>query len=80
MKRTTISLPDEVAVLLEREAHRQRTSISEITRQALVKYLGLGSDQPRHIPFAALGNSGHPDTARNIEQILSEEWGRARDR
>lgn len=78
MKRTTISLPDEVSLLLEREARRRGTSVSDIARQALMAYLGL-SQGPRHLPFVGLGSSGHRHTARDMEEILAEEWGRDRD-
>ena len=80
MKRTTVTLPDEVALLLEREARRKGTSVSEVARQALLAYFGLAGAQPRRLPFAALGNSGRRDTARDMEEILAEEWGRAGDR
>ncbi|MBI4494745.1 MAG: CopG family transcriptional regulator [Chloroflexi bacterium] len=80
MKRTTVTLPDEIAVVLEREARRRGTSVSEVTRQALMAYLGLPSAEPRRLPFVALGHSGHRHTARDAEEILAEEWGRAGDR
>jgi Arc/MetJ-type ribon-helix-helix transcriptional regulator len=80
MKRTTVSLPDDVAKLLEFESQRRRISISEVVRQALIAHLKLAGDQPRHIPFAALGASGYTDTSERIEEILAEEWGNARDR
>jgi hypothetical protein len=80
MKRTTISLPDDVAILLQREARRRDTSVSEVTRQALLAYFGLADGQPRRIPFAALGASGYKHTARDVEEILANEWGLAGDR
>ena len=33
---------------------------------------------PRNVPFASLGRSGHPHTARDAEEILHDDWGRAR--
>jgi hypothetical protein len=80
MKRTTISLPEDLHLILEREARRQATSVSEIARRALLAYFGLGQSQSRPVPFAALGGSGHRHTARDLEKILDEEWGRAGDR
>jgi len=80
MKRTTISLPDDVAALRRREARRRDTSVSEVTRQALLAYFGLAQDRPRHIPFAALGSSGYEHTARDVEEILAEQWGPAGNR
>ena len=80
MKRTTISLPDELAVAVEREAGRRRTSVSQVTREALITHLGLGASTPRQLPFAALGASGTRTTARDIEQILADEWAHDRRR
>lgn len=77
MRRTTISLPDEVWARAEREARRRSTSISHIVREALQTYLGLSARERRRLPFAALGESGHEHTAREMERILAEEWGRA---
>lgn len=79
MKRTTLSLPDELATLIEREARRRETSVSEIVRRALVRYFERDKLGPREIPFANLGASGFSTTARDHEAVLREEWGRARD-
>jgi len=73
MKRTTICLPDTVAVIVGREARRRGISVSELTQQALLAYLGLGGDEPRHIPFAGIVRSGHCHTARDAEEILAVE-------
>lgn len=79
MKRTTISLPDELAAALEREAKRRRLPVSQVVREGIEAHLGR-HDGPRRIPFAAIGHSGHRDTARNVDAILAAEWDRARDR
>jgi hypothetical protein len=75
MKRTTISLPDELALLAEREANRRGVSVSEVTRQALAEHLGLSGTKPRRLPFANLGSSGRHHTARDLEDILADDWG-----
>ena len=80
MKRTTISLPDDLAACLEHEAERSGTSASDVARRALAAYLGLDGTQPRDLPFAALGSSGFHHTARDVEEILAAEWGHAGDR
>ncbi|HEX8714097.1 MAG TPA: CopG family transcriptional regulator [Solirubrobacteraceae bacterium] len=74
MKRTTISLPDDLAQALDREAQRRRSSASEIARTALAQHLGLVQDEPRKLAFADLGGSGHRTTARDMEQLLEQEW------
>jgi Arc/MetJ-type ribon-helix-helix transcriptional regulator len=80
MKRTTISLPDELAVAIEREARRRRVSMSEVARQAIAEHLGLNGASRRTLPFTALGRSGHRDTAERLEELLDREWTPARDR
>ncbi|WP_249018993.1 ribbon-helix-helix protein, CopG family [Conexibacter sp. S30A1] len=75
MRRTTISLPDDLADALDREARRRRVAVSSIARAALANHLGLGEpgDQ-RPLPFAALGSSGQRTTARDMEKLLDQEW------
>jgi hypothetical protein len=80
MTRTTITLPDDVAVILAREARRRDTSVSAIVREVLTAHLGLAGTGPRRLGFAALGRSGRRHTARDAEAILRREWGRARRR
>ena len=80
MKRTTVTLPDDLAGALEREARRRRLSVSHVTREALAAHLGLAGGERRRLPFAALGASGHRTTARDLEEILAAEWTRARRR
>ncbi|HET6549214.1 MAG TPA: CopG family transcriptional regulator [Solirubrobacter sp.] len=74
MKRTTVSLPDDLAQALARETRRRNASASEITRDALATYLGFAPGDPRNVPFAALGRSGHRTTARDMEELLADEW------
>ena len=74
MKRTTISLPDDLAQSLNREARRRDVSASEVTRQALQAHLGLQPGRPRKVAFAALGHSGQQSTARDMEELLEQEW------
>jgi predicted transcriptional regulator len=80
MKRTTVSLPDDLAGALEREARRRRVSVSQVTREALEVRLGMDGGPRRTIPFAALGRSGHHSTAREVDAILHDDWSIDRDR
>lgn len=80
MKRTTVTIPDELAAALEREARRRRVPVSQVAREALAAHLGLAGEKPRRLPFAALGASGHRTTARDLEEVLAAEWTRARRR
>jgi hypothetical protein len=74
MKRTTLSLPDDLAQALAREARRRSTSASAIARDALAKHLHLVPGDARPLSFAALGHSGHSTTGRDMEQLLAREW------
>lgn len=76
MRRTTISLPDEIADALEREARRRSQPASAIAREALTEYLGIGGPgDRRELPFAGLGRSGHAHIGRDMEALLEQEWG-----
>lgn len=67
-------------MIVGREARRRGMSVSELTHQALLAYLGLGGDEPRHIPFAGIARSGYRHTARDVEEILAAEWDPYSDR
>ena len=73
MKRTTISLPDDLAAAVVRAANRRHVSVSELTREALSAHLGVGSGK-RKLGFAKLGSSGTRNTSRDFEEILAAEW------
>ena len=74
MRRTTLSLPDDLADALTREARRRSTSASAIARDALASHLRLVPTDARPLPFAALGRSGHRTTGRDMEELLAHEW------
>ncbi|HXB66173.1 MAG TPA: CopG family transcriptional regulator [Solirubrobacteraceae bacterium] len=78
MRRATISLPEELAWDIEREAQRRRVSVSEIARDALREHLDRRT--AGGLPFIGIGHSGTHDTARHAEEILTHEWGDARGR
>jgi hypothetical protein len=80
MRRITISLPDDLAAALEREAHRRRKPVSHIAREAIGAQLGRPPSGRRKLPFASLGRSGHHSTARDLEEILAAEWADDRHR
>jgi Arc/MetJ-type ribon-helix-helix transcriptional regulator len=81
MKRITISLPDELAAAMSREAARRHASISSVAREAIEERLGHAGDGPRRLPFVAIGRSGQRTTGRDIDEVLAAEWPDAhRDR
>ena len=78
MMRITITLPQDLAQALAREARRRSVSASEIVRAALAGYLGVGA--PRDLPFAAVGRSGQRTTGRDMEELIRAEWDDPRRR
>jgi hypothetical protein len=80
MKRTTISLPDDLAAAMEREARRRHVSISEVARECLAARFQPSSEGRRKLPFIGIARGGDTDTSERIEEILAEEWGRDCDR
>lgn len=80
MKRTTVSLPDDLSFRVEREARQRHVSVSEVVRQALIDHLELDASEPRRLPFASLGHYEGRYRARDMEQILEDEWRSHRTR
>ena len=73
MKRTTISLPDDLARRLEREAARRSVSEAEVVRSALTQLLGSADAGRRPLPFPALATgSGRTDISMRIDEALAE--------
>lgn len=77
MKRTTISLPDELAVALEREARRRRVSVSQVAREAIEVRLGWDDQGPRDLPFVGIAETegGPSNLAEHVDEYLAEHWG-----
>lgn len=75
MQRTTVSLPDDLAAALAREARRRAIPVSAVAREALAGFLGMGEAEDRRaLPFAGVGRSGAHTTARDMEELLADEW------
>lgn len=78
MKRTTISLPDDLALVVERESRRRGVSISALVRESLAARLGLDTDGARReVPFAGLMTTGDPLPAERAEDALARHWAQA---
>jgi len=78
MTRTTITLPDDVASALKREARRRHTSVSAIAREALADRLGLAGAK-REVPFAGIVSDSDPRHAaaqmeENLDEIVDEAY------
>jgi len=80
MQRTTLSLPNDLAAALKREAQRRDQPVSELAREAIAHHLGLVPGQPREVPFAAVGRSGGTENiGENMEEIMARERVDPRD-
>lgn len=82
MKRATITLPDELAELVDREARRRQTSFSEVVRQYIVLGLSGSEEKPREIPWAGLFQDPDMIPAERMDEELAARWADdlARDR
>jgi Arc/MetJ-type ribon-helix-helix transcriptional regulator len=80
MKRTTITLPDDLAELVAREAQRRRTSVSEVIRTLLAEGLGGSDEKPREIPWAGLFSDSQMPAAEHVDEALREQWADDIDR
>ena len=80
MKRTTISLPDEVSELLHQEARRKGASVSSIVRHYVAEGLTGSARKPRRIPWAGLFRDPEMAPGRDLEEVLEEGWADDIDR
>ena len=80
MKRTTITLSDDLAELVAREAQRRRTSVSAVIRTLLAEGLGGSGDKPREIPWAGLFSDSDMPAAERVDEALAEQWANDIDR
>lgn len=71
MKRTTVVLTDELAMLIEREGRRSGVSAATVVRDALGDYFSARSAESAII---GISQSNETQTARDMEEILAREW------
>jgi len=65
MKRISIALPDDLATLVQHEAQRSATSVSQVIRDAIENtYLG----RARKIPFAGICDDPKMPRAARLEE------------
>ena len=76
MRRTTVTLPDDLDAKLRHEATRRGSTIADVTREAIEAHVGGGAR--RNLIAAKAGRSGRRDTARHIEEIIRQEARRSR--
>ncbi len=66
-----MKISDELDARLRHEAARRGTTASEVTREALAAYLGVG--KRRRLHGAGAGRSGQRDIAERIEELFRSE-------
>lgn len=73
MKRTTVKISDELDGRLRHHAALRGVTVSELTRDAIAHYLGPPAPEDgrvRRLGAAGCWDSGEPDLAHRIEEIL----------
>ncbi|MGH7883707.1 MAG: hypothetical protein ACREN8_12535 [Candidatus Dormibacteraceae bacterium] len=73
MQRATITLPEDLAVVVKRKAHQAGLSFSGFIQKVLSENVGL-QKKSRPLHFIGLGRSKFSDTSERVEEILAEEW------
>lgn len=76
MKRTTITLSEDLEFLVSREAERRQSSVSAVIRELVAKGLGAPSNRRRTIPWAGLFHDPKMVAGENFEEAL-KGWGDA---
>jgi Arc/MetJ-type ribon-helix-helix transcriptional regulator len=74
MKRVTITLPDDLAELVDSEAQRRQTSVSEVIRGFITLGLAESPERPREIPWAGLFNDPGMTPAEHLDEFLAKNW------
>lgn len=80
MHRTTITLPESLAELVQREARRRGASVSGLIRTLVEEALVGTAEAPRAIPWAALFDDPGMVSASRIDEALAETWADDLDR
>jgi hypothetical protein len=74
MKRTTITIPDDISAILSREARRRDTSVSALVRAFIEEGLDPAQHRPRAIPWARLFDDAEMVPARRLDDELEQHW------
>jgi len=74
MKRTTVTLTNELASRLQLEAERRQTSVSEVMRVLVADALGASPEGKRRIAFAALFDDPGMVRGEDVDHELEKEW------
>ncbi len=75
MKRTTVSLPEDLLARAQRIAAQRKASLGEVVRDALKIYVdtGMAWDPPRSL---GVGDSGGKGRGRDMSDLPKSAYGR----
>ena len=76
MKRTTVFADEDVLRKLRKIAKRENSSVSEVTRKALVEYVSRRRTKRSRLSLVGVGRSGRKDVAERSEELLGKGFGR----
>jgi len=80
MRRTTITLPDDLREAVELEARRRGASVSGLIRDLVTAGLPEAPDKMREVPFAGLFSDPGMVSGQRVEEALDETWADGIDR
>jgi Arc/MetJ-type ribon-helix-helix transcriptional regulator len=72
MQRITVTLTNEQADRLKREARRRGLSVSELVRRKVEPE--ATTEGRRHIPWAGIFESDGPPYAADLDEFLAANW------
>jgi metal-responsive CopG/Arc/MetJ family transcriptional regulator len=76
MKRTTVFADEDLLRKLREIAKRENSSVSEVTRKALVEYVSRRRPKRSRLSLVGVGRSGRKDVAERSEDLLRKGFGR----
>jgi metal-responsive CopG/Arc/MetJ family transcriptional regulator len=76
MKRTTVFADEDILRKLREIAKRENSSVSEVTRKALVEYVSRRRAKRSRLSLIGVGRSGRKDIAERSEELLRKGFGR----
>jgi metal-responsive CopG/Arc/MetJ family transcriptional regulator len=76
MKRTTVFADEELLRKLRQIAKRENSTVSEVTRKALVEYVSRRRAKRSRLSLVGIGRSGRKDVAERSERLLDKGFGR----
>lgn len=73
-RRVSVSMPDEVADILQDEAKRQGIAVSEFMRRMVLQELGLTDGARRSLGMAQVGRGTIDNLSQRVDDYLGEHW------